>query len=83
MKLNKMKWETIDYKEPTQEEIEADERHWRNIKHYCPHCKKMTTFIHCYVCGKRFCLEHAYEETESIDGHPYNTYPICYHCNEG
>ena len=75
-------WKVMEYKEPTAEEIEADEHHWANIKHYCRSCKKMTTFIRCQVCGKRYCLNHSYMETESIDGHSIATYPICYHCEE-
>jgi len=66
------------------DELEPDEgEKWHlPAQKYCFSCRKVTTFVRCFVCGKRFCLGHAYEETESVDGHPIATYPLCYHCEK-
>ena len=80
--VNKIEFVKFELPELTKEEIEEEERYFAKRRFYCPACKQVTTFVRCPVCDKRFCLNHAYEETESIDGHPIATYPICYHCEE-
>lgn len=75
-----MKWEIIEHKEPTPKELEAKEHYWQNLRHYCFTCKKVTTFVRCDNCGKRFCLEHAERETDGSGEVGYYTYPVCYHC---
>jgi hypothetical protein len=63
----------------TLEQTEEEEKFFRSIRHYCFACKAVTTFIRCYSCGKRFCLNHAEEEQDSYE-EGGRTYPICYHC---
>lgn len=75
-----MKWEVIEYKEPTPKEVEEEEKHWAMIRHYCPHCGEATNFARCENCGKRYCLNHAIEETDGTWETGYYTYFICYHC---
>ena len=77
-----MKIEFIEYKphEPTPQEIEEEERYWKNIRHYCPKCKKATMFYRCANCGKRFCAEHCLWENDGTWEYPSPSYPMCYHC---
>lgn len=77
-----IKFTEIEYHEPTEQEIAEEEKYWAMRRFYCPHCKKVANFARCYNCGKRFCLEHAYEETDGTWETGYHTYPICYHCED-
>ncbi len=72
-----MKVLSIDEKLTPKEE-EAEKRFWSSIHHYCFFCKKVTTFVRCGNCLKRFCLSHADEESRSWE-EGGGSYPLCYH----
>jgi len=76
----RIQFEAYEPKEPSPEEIAEEEKWLKPIKHYCPHCKKTTLFVRCFNCNKRYCNEHAIEETEGNWESGYITYTICYHC---
>ncbi len=80
--MKKIEFVEGTFSEPTEEEINEEEEYLRSRKFYCPHCKRATIFHRCLGCGKRFCNSHAWEETESVDGHVIATYLLCYHCEE-
>lgn len=64
---------------PTPKEELEEKKYWETHKYYCPSCKKATMFARCGNCGKRFCLNHCDEETESYE-EGGRTSPLCYHC---
>lgn len=51
------------------------------IKKYCFYCKKVTKFITCINCGRRYCINHA--KTESCWETDYKPVPYCYRCFKG
>ena len=64
-------------------ELTDDDRKYWFKKHYCPHCKKATTFMRCDNCSKFYCQDrnHAIWEDDSTWEVPNQPeYSVCYHC---
>mgnify|MGYP001565502132 CR=1 FL=1 len=53
---------------------------FKNIKHYCFYCKKVTNFGWCPNCGGRFCLGHADSEEDGDWESGYHTYLTHHNC---